>query len=55
MADISKCKGENCPIRETCYRYIAKSNPYAQAWSIFEYKDGCNDYLHVEQQPKPNT
>ena len=24
MADISKCKGTNCPVKESCYRYTAK-------------------------------
>ena len=23
MADISKCKGDNCPMKENCYRYKA--------------------------------
>ena len=24
MADISKCKGTNCPVATKCYRYTAK-------------------------------
>lgn len=23
MPDITMCKGEECPLKETCYRYIA--------------------------------
>jgi len=25
MADISKCSGVECPLKETCYRYTAKA------------------------------
>ena len=25
MADISKCSGKNCPIKEKCYRFTAQS------------------------------
>ena len=31
MADITMCKGENCDIREKCYRYTAPVNPYGQS------------------------
>ena len=24
MADITKCKGTNCPVATKCYRYTAK-------------------------------
>lgn len=29
MADIAMCKGIECPIRETCYRFTA---PRARPW-----------------------
>ena len=32
MSDISKCEGNNCSIKETCYRFTAKSNPYRQSY-----------------------
>ena len=28
------CNGDNCPLKETCYRYLATPNPYRQ--SFFE-------------------
>ena len=31
MADITMCRGENCDIREKCYRYTAPVNKYWQA------------------------
>jgi len=24
--DITKCKGKDCPLKETCYRYTAKAS-----------------------------
>jgi len=31
MADISKCCGEGCPIKERCYRFTAPTNPDSQS------------------------
>ena len=28
MPDITMCKGENCPLKQTCYRYNAKPSDY---------------------------
>ena len=28
MADITKCMGDGCPIKEKCYRYTAKESTY---------------------------
>ena len=51
MADISKCSGENCQVRDKCYRYLAISNPYRQAWSNYQTKEhsftpekGCDEF-----------
>lgn len=30
MADISMCKGTDCPMKNNCYRYTAKPNEYGQ-------------------------
>ena len=32
MADITKCSDEECPMKETCYRYTAKANEYRQSY-----------------------
>ena len=50
MADITMCKGINCNQTNTCYRYLAKANPYRQ--SYFEKtpvsKDGkCDEYVRL--------
>ena len=43
MADLTMCTG-NCPMKEKCYRYMAKPNRYGQSYSCLE--DICipNDY-----------
>ena len=37
MADISKCNGHNCPIKDACYRYTAPANKRWQAYGSFSY------------------
>lgn len=34
MTDIAKCKGGDCPLKETCYRYIAPADEYAQSYFV---------------------
>lgn len=34
MADISKCYGEGCPIKNKCYRYTAVANEHWQSYFI---------------------
>ena len=41
MADISKCKGIDCPVKLNCYRYTAP-NSYFQSWMEF-YKELVKD------------
>ena len=32
MPDITMCAGTNCPLKEKCYRYLAKANEYHQSY-----------------------
>jgi len=32
MADITKCKGKECPLKETCKRYLAIANKFYQSY-----------------------
>lgn len=32
MPDISLCSGNNCNLKENCYRYKANPNPYRQSY-----------------------
>lgn len=44
MADITKCPGIDCPIKYTCYRYTALSDPYYQSWSdYYRYVEKTED------------
>ena len=49
MADITMCKGINCNQTNTCYRYLAKANPYLQSYfSDSPMKDGkCDEYVRL--------
>lgn len=48
MPDISKCEGTNCPLKETCYRFTAKSSEYRQAYFMevpYNHEESkCNHY-----------
>ena len=41
MPDICKCNNKNCPIKETCYRFMCE-NDYHQAYSKFYYQETIN-------------
>lgn len=44
MADISKCKGTDCPLKEKCYRFTAPAGEW-QSWFIeTPFKDGKCEY-----------
>ncbi len=38
MADITMCVGTGCPLRETCYRYMATPNEHRQSFGDFTGK-----------------
>ena len=45
MADITMCRGENCPKREKCYRYTA---PVSYWQSVFTYtpeENPCDNFI----------
>ena len=44
--DITMCMGTDCPYKEKCYRYTAKSNEYRQSFfSVAPIKEGkCGYY-----------
>ena len=52
MADITKCDGVGCPLKETCYRFTAKDNEFRQAYFIEtpynKEKENC-EYLWTRQ------
>ena len=62
MADITKCSGDYCELRETCFRYKAKDNAYRQSYFVnqpnansydcdmyWEYCSKCNQFNGVHK------
>jgi hypothetical protein len=48
MADITKCSGDNCPIKENCYRFTAVENEYRQSYFIkipYNHESKICDYF----------
>lgn len=37
MPDISMCINEDCPLKQTCYRYTAPPNEFWQPYINFKY------------------
>lgn len=41
MPDICMCRGNDCPLKEKCYRYKAIRSKYFQTYfTLIPYKDG---------------
>jgi hypothetical protein len=49
MADITKCKGTNCPMKQNCYRYTAKEDELYQAYftEVPIKNNECDMYWHT--------
>ena len=52
MSDITKCTNELCPIKHTCYRWTAPTDPLWQAYQRFDFGycgNGaiCDHYIPV--------
>jgi hypothetical protein len=48
MADISKCKDDLCPSRNSCYRYLVAPKEFNQSYTNFhreEDESNCNNYI----------
>lgn len=52
MADISKCYGNGCPLKEKCYRYTAIPRPHGQSYlNEVLFKDGeCPHFWEDEEE-----
>jgi hypothetical protein len=45
MSDITKCTGEGCPLKESCYRYKVDSSMMQSYFLEPPYKDSnCDMY-----------
>lgn len=53
MADISMCVDEKCPMRKSCYRFMAKPNELLQSYlmSIRKEKEPkCKHFLKIDEK-----
>ena len=50
MPDIAKCKGEQCPKKQMCYRHTAKASDYQSYFMTPPMKedDTCDYYWDNE-------
>jgi hypothetical protein len=58
MPDISKCKGEDCPMKETCYRFTANANEFMQSYFMnapIKEDDSCEYYWDNTEYPTEGT
>lgn len=37
--DIAMCDNKTCPLRMTCYRFIAEPNPWRQTYGYFKWDE----------------
>tara|TARA_B110000211_G_C13947725_1_gene494663 strand:+ start:219 stop:410 length:192 start_codon:yes stop_codon:yes gene_type:complete len=59
MPDISLCTSEICPMREKCYRSVAKPNEHRQSYSNFDSVinpagDSCGYFMEISGRPTVN-
>ena len=49
MADITKCKGTDCPLKETCCRFLAMEVLRQPYFTEVPFKDGkCKYYWNIK-------
>ena len=48
MPDISMCKNEECPNKNTCFRYRAKPNPYRQSYFLDHSHEDCKEFISIK-------
>ena len=58
MPDISMCDNEQCPLKETCYRFTATPSEFRQAYAKFKYNEeteSCDYYWKDVKDGKDNS
>jgi hypothetical protein len=52
LSDISKCRGNKCKVKDTCWRYKAPANPHYQSYfNPIVLLGKCNEYWKIEDNP----
>ena len=48
--DICMCKGNECPLKNKCIRYVAKPDKWQTYFCIVPYKKGeCNEFIDFKK------
>ena len=51
MTDITKCTGEGCALKETCYRFTATTGMYQSFFVGVPIKNGqCEYYWNTNEK-----
>jgi hypothetical protein len=50
MTDITKCRGDGCPIKKQCYRFTAKDSRYQSYYLVvdadeIEKPEDCDKFI----------
>ncbi len=54
--DITKCKGDGCPLKDKCFRHTAPANEYWQSYFVNPpYKDNTCEYYWENVGDGPKT
>ena len=52
--DITKCKDEECPLKDTCFRYVAKPDEFWQAYftetPFDKIRNTCDFYWSIKTE-----
>ena len=55
MPDITICKGDNCPIKETCYRFTATPSKWGQSYFVeapIKEDKTCDYFMEIWRKSK---
>ena len=54
MPDITMCTGDDCPMKNTCYRYLATPSEYWQSYfACVPYANSeCEHYWECEEEKR---
>ena len=51
MPDIAMCSGDECPIKENCYRYLANPSHFQSFFAPPPYtEEGCDYFWDVNEK-----
>ena len=53
MADISKCRGTDCPMKDKCYRFVVPSSRWQSYFhgesGLNQDKNECKNFIEAKE------